>query len=94
MGSLFSVDFSGYTMLNRAYLNSMRTSRAKCMKIMDISEEDMLAFRTQRIEEEEELDSEVADFKWIQEIDSLETVINKAREKYQNSNDEQDKLTN
>ncbi len=94
MGSLFSVDFSGYTMLNRAYLNSMRTSRDKCMKIMDISEEDMLAFRTQRIEEEEELDSEVADFKWIQEIDSLETVINKAREKYQNSNDEQDKLTN
>ena len=94
MGSLFSVNFPEYTLLNHAYLSSMRTCRDKCMKIMDISEEDILAFKTQKNDKEEDPDSADVDLNWIQEIDSLETVVNKASEKYQNSNDEQDKLTN
>ena len=86
--SLFCVNFAEYTMLNHASLNGMRTSRDKCMKMMDISEEDILAFKTQRTDEKEAPDPVVVDFNWISKIDSLGTVIDKAREKYQHSNDE------
>lgn len=55
---------------------------------MDISEEDILAFKTQRTDEKEAPDPVVVDFNWISKIDSLGTVIDKAREKYQHSNDE------
>ena len=85
---LFCINFAAYPMLSHSFLEDMRTSRDKCMKMMDISEEDILAFRTQRSDEEEAPDSAVVDFNWIQEIYSLQTVIDKAREKYQHSNDE------
>ena len=85
---LFSVNFPEYYLLNHTFLKDMRKYRDKCVNLMDISEEDLAEFSSQKLEEGKSADSVDFDSDFIQEVDSLMRLIMKASEKYENENNE------
>ena len=79
---LFEVDFPEYVLDNKLYLIMMKEKRDKCMKMMDVSEQEMEAFSQQRVTATSDLQEDSLMNALYDELKAAEDVIEPARKKY------------
>ena len=80
---LFEVDFPEYVLDNKLYLIMMKKIRDKCMKMMDVSEQEMEAFSQQRVTATSDSQEDSLMHTLCDELQAAEAVIDSARKRYQ-----------
>ena len=80
---LFEVDFPEYVLDNKLYLIMMKEIRDKCMKMMDVSEQEMEAFSQQRVTATSDSQEDSLVHTLFDELQAAEAVIEPARKRYQ-----------
>jgi hypothetical protein len=80
---LFEVDFPEYVLDNKLYLIMMKKKRDKCMKMMDVSEQEMEAFSQQRVTATSDSQEDSLVHTLCDELQAAEAVIDSARKRYQ-----------
>lgn len=79
---LFEVDFPEYVLDNKLYLIMMKKIRDKCMKMMDVSEQEMEAFSQQRVTATSDSQEDSLVHTLYDELQPAEAVIDSARKRY------------
>ena len=80
--NLFDVSIPEYCYLNWAFLQGLKDSRNKCMKMMDLSEEDMKSFSQKFISEDDHSKTDSLEIKMTEELNKAEELIMQAKEKF------------
>lgn len=81
--NLFEFDFPDYVLDNKLYLIMMKEIRDKCMKMMDVSEQEMEAFSQQRVTATSDSQEDSLVHTLYDELQAAEAVIEPARKRYQ-----------
>lgn len=81
--NLFEFDFPDYVLDNKLYLIMMKEIRDKCMKMMDVSEQEMEAFSQQRVTATSDSQGDSLVHTLYDELQAAEAVIDSARKRYQ-----------
>lgn len=80
---LFEFDFPDYVLDNKLFLIMMKEIRDKCMKMMDVSEQEMEAFSQQRVTATSDSQEDSLVHTLYDELQAAEAVIEPARKRYQ-----------
>ena len=80
---LFEFDFPDYVLDNKLFLIMMKEIRDKCMKMMDVSEQEMEAFSQQRVTATSNSQEDSLVHTLYDELQAAEAVIDSARKRYQ-----------
>lgn len=80
---LFEFDFPDYVLDNKLFLIMMKEIRDKCMKMMDVSEQEMEAFSQQRVTATSNSQEDSLVHTLYDELQAAEAVIEPARKRYQ-----------
>lgn len=83
--NLLDLDLADYRLYHRAYFSVMKKHRNLCMQLLDISEDDMVAFAEKQVVEDtggliEREDSVLKS--WTKEYFELSAIIDKAKQQY------------
>ena len=81
IGEFFRINYVEYAFNNYGFLSDMRDTRNKCMKLMDISEEEMKKFSESRLIDTKSEDDE-AFYKVVEQWKQETDVIGEAQKKY------------
>ena len=87
IGKFFSINYGDYAFNNKVFLFGMRNTRNKCMKLMEISEEEMKEFSESKLIDTESEDDD-AFSKLVEQWEREEDVIGEAQEKYKTNTNE------
>ena len=82
--TLMDVNYPEYVFDNWIFLEGLKDTRDKCMRMMKVSEKDMIKFTNKHKEEEVNTEVETRYMKMYNECDSFSTVLQQAREKLKN----------
>jgi CRISPR/Cas system CSM-associated protein Csm5 (group 7 of RAMP superfamily) len=81
--TLLDVSFPEYVYINGTFLQSLKEDRQRCMKMMNVSEKDMIKFSKQRTSNELNPEKEGINKKMTEEFLRYDAVIEQAKEKLQ-----------
>ena len=81
VGEFFRINYVEYAFNNYGFLSDMRNTRNKCMKLMDISEEEMKEFSESKLNDTKSEDDE-AFYKVVEQWKQETDVIGEAQKKY------------
>lgn len=83
--NLLDLDLADYRLYHRSYLSMMKEHRNYCMHLLDISEDDMVAFAEKQVVEDmgdlTEREDSVSK-RWTKEYFEHSTIIDKAKQQY------------
>lgn len=79
--SLLNVDFPGYALSSRAYMEDMKACRGRCMQMMNISKEDMIEFSNQHTIKNANFDNDILKSKVMKEYYNYIDVLEQAKKK-------------
>lgn len=79
--SLFDVDFPEYVYMNGAFLKDMKADRNRCMRMMNVSEEDLITFNKKQTSKEVSPEDAAFVDKLVEEYQSYQVVLEQAKEK-------------
>lgn len=82
MENLFKLDIPEYAMDNLLFLMILKDIRSKCMRMMNVSEQEMALFSQQRVADTPDQKRDSVVNAMLEEFNAAEAVINEAREKY------------
>ena len=82
INNLFKVNLPEYYYMNWIFLQGLKDSRDKCMKMMNLSEDDMKSFSKKFTNEKNNSKMDSLDIKMFEEYNRAEELIQQAREKY------------
>jgi hypothetical protein len=82
--ALFDVDFPEHHVVNWSYLVSLKGIRDKCMRMMNVSEEDLKSFNEQQITDEVDHESVARDVEMEKEMLKAKKIIYEAQDKLKN----------
>lgn len=81
--SLMSVDFPEYAYFNWMFMDDMKEQRAKCMRMMNVTEEDMVKFnKKQQPSETDNPEKAAIKQKMMEEYGSYTVALEEARQKF------------
>lgn len=79
--SLLAVSFPDYALTNRDFLTKMKRYRNECMRMMNVSEEDMSEFSKRQTDEKADPESDAQNHELMQEYEDYVGALNQAKEK-------------
>lgn len=79
--ALFDVDFPELHFTNWSFMESMKSIRDKCMRMMNISEKDLTSFNEQQITDEVDPEIAARDMEKLAEMQKAQKIIYEAQEK-------------